>query len=160
MYRIAVVDDNEAWCFVIDNLFQQEDFIVSTFTDAAAFIREAEQFDIALVDFSIPPRRYQKEMDGPDIIRKLKTSLAKPPFLVLISAFFTEDVLQSADKICPEADAYLSKSMSLQEILHQVKGFAVSKKLGAKLGARSWGLGTRSQEGVGRRAWGVGSRRG
>jgi CheY-like chemotaxis protein len=150
MYRIAVVDDNEAWCFVIVNLFQQEGFTVSTFTDADAFIREAEQFDIALVDFSIPPRRYQKETDGPDIIRRLKANLTQPPFLILISAFFTEDVLQSADKICPEADAYLSKSMGLQEILHQVRGVAASKKPGAVGGS---GLGTGSQE------VGVGSRR-
>jgi CheY-like chemotaxis protein len=121
MYQIAVLDDNEAWCFVVGHLFQQHDYAVSTFTEVSAFLAEAHRFDIALIDFSIPPRRYQRDTDGPDIICKLKESLAKPPLTILISAYFTDEVLVNAKEICPEADAYLSKSAGLHEILHQVE---------------------------------------
>jgi CheY-like chemotaxis protein len=127
MYRLAIVDDNEAWCFVVAHLFEQHGYAVSTFTEPSSFLREAEQFDIVLVDFSIPPRRYQKEMDGPDLIQHLKETLAKPPLTVLISAFFTEDILPDARSICPQADGYLSKGMGLQEILQQVEQIVATR---------------------------------
>lgn len=127
MYRIAVVDDNEAWCFVVANLFQQHGYHVSTFTDAASFLRRADKFDIALIDFSIPPRRYQKETDGPEIIRFVKERSPNPPITILISAYFTEDILPGAQDICPEADAFLTKDAGLEKILHRVKEILATK---------------------------------
>lgn len=121
MYRVAIVDDNEAWCFVVANLFQQHGYHVSTFTDAASFLRRADKFDIALIDFSIPPRRYQKEADGPEIIHSVKERLPNPPLMILISAYFTEDILPDATDICPEADALLTKDVGLEKILQCVK---------------------------------------
>lgn len=121
MYRIAVIDDNEAWCFIVANFLRQQGFEVFTFNDPYDFLASAEHCDLALVDFSIPPRRYQKNTDGPDLIATLKKTLAHPPLLVLISAYFTEDILKDAEAICPEADAYLSKSLGLQGILQQVE---------------------------------------
>lgn len=121
MDRIAIVDDNETWCFVVAHLFAQHGHSVSTFTEPSSFLQEAEKYDVVLVDFSIPPRRYQKEMNGPDLIRQLKENLRQPPVMILISAFFTEDILPNVETICPQADGYLSKGMDLQEILQQVQ---------------------------------------
>ncbi|QZZ21840.1 response regulator [Leptothermofonsia sichuanensis E412] len=121
MDRIAIVDDNETWCFVVSQLFEQHGYAVSTFTEPASFLQEAGKYDVVLVDFSIPPRRYQKEMNGPDLIRQLKENLEEPPVMILISAFFTEDILPSVETICPQADGCLSKGMDLQEILQQVQ---------------------------------------
>lgn len=127
MYKIAVIDDNEAWCFVVAAFFREQGFEVATFSDSSAFLQYAEQaqgadqVDLALVDFSIPPRRYQKNTDGPDVIRQLKERLETPPLLVLISAFFTEEILSDVEDLCPQADAFLSKSTGLQGILQQVK---------------------------------------
>lgn len=121
MYRLAVVDDNDAWCFVLAHLLRQHGYEVSTFTDAQAFLREANQFDLALIDFSMPARQYQLETDGPDVIRKLNQRLHHPPILVLISAFFTEDILKQGTELCPEADAYLSKQIEAAELVQRIE---------------------------------------
>lgn len=129
MLRIAVVDDSEAWCFVVAQFLSQHGYSVSTFTDANLFLQQAGRFDLALVDFSIPPRRYQREINGPEIISILKQQLAKPPVLVLISAYFTEDFLPQARTISPQADAYFSKSIELAELLHHIEHLLANRSL-------------------------------
>lgn len=121
MYRLAIIDDNESWCFVLALQLQQKGHQVSTFTDAQAFLREADQFDLALVDFSMPAPLYQRGIDGPELICKVKQDLDQPPILVLISSFFLEDLLQRTEDICPEADAVLSKQMEVNELLAQIE---------------------------------------
>lgn len=127
MYKIAVIDDNEAWCFIVATFLREQGFEVSTYSDSSAFLQDAEQFDLALIDFSIPPRRYQKNTDGPDVINLVKERLERPPLLVLISAFFTKEVLNGAEDLCPQADAYLSKSIGLQGILQHVEQLLETK---------------------------------
>lgn len=117
MYRIAIVDDNETWCFVLALRLQQKGYIVSTFTDAQSFLREVNQFDLALIDFSIPAPRYQRNLDGPEIICQIKSEMFDPPLLILISSFFTEEVISQSADLCPEADAILTKRVELGEIL-------------------------------------------
>ncbi len=121
MYRVAIVDDNEAWCFVLKTVLHQQGFAVSTFTDAHTFLDVADQFDIALIDFSMPTRPFQKEIDGSRVIAELKARLDNPPLLILTSAYFTEQVLPVAHEICPEADACLSKNTRLEKIVETVK---------------------------------------
>lgn len=65
MYHLAIVDDNETWCFGLA-LRLQQGYTVSTFMDVQAFLRKVTQFDLVLVDFSMPTPRYQRGMDGPD----------------------------------------------------------------------------------------------
>lgn len=120
MYRIAVVDDNEAWRLAVQYLLQ-EDFQVSTFADPHSFFKLAEQFDLVLVDFSLPARNYQTWMDGAELIRKVKQQLDRPPLLILVSGFFTEKEREIARSLCPEADDYLSKSVGAQGLIQQVK---------------------------------------
>ncbi len=127
MYRIAVIDDNETWCFVMATALQQRGYLVATFSDAYAFLRQASQFDMVLVDFSLPPRRYQKELSGPDVIRHLHKEFAKPPLTILISAYFTHDILTNVPEICPEADACLSKGTPLEKLLQQIEQVMLSR---------------------------------
>lgn len=121
MYRVAIVDDNELWCLVLETSLRHQGFMVSTFTDAHSFLEVADQFDLALVDFSMPTRPFQKELDGSRVIAELKSRLEKPPTLILTSAYFTDQVLPLAHEICPEADVCLSKSTCLEEIIETVK---------------------------------------
>jgi CheY-like chemotaxis protein len=121
MYRIAIVDDNETWCFVLALRLQQQGYAVSTFTDTQAFLREADQFDLVLVDYLIPTPRYQRGMDGPEVICKVKHQLEHPPKLVLISSFFLKDWVNDAMDICPEADAILSKQIKLPDLFSQIQ---------------------------------------
>ncbi|WP_428359369.1 response regulator [Leptodesmis sp.] len=117
MYRIAVVDDNETWCFVIQRFLQEKNFTVSTFNNAHEFLAESQKFDLALIDFSIPARRHQRSMDGAEVIAQVRRMLRQPPILLLISAYFPEECLQETGQICSEADACLSKNLTLQQIL-------------------------------------------
>jgi CheY-like chemotaxis protein len=127
MYHLAVIDDNESWCFVIASVLRQQGYIVSTYTDVSDFLRHAAQFDLALVDFSMPPKRYLLGMDGPEVIHKLKQELSDPPLLILISSFFTDDLLKQAFNLCPQADACLSKGTSSAELLHEIERLLASK---------------------------------
>lgn len=132
MYNIAVVDDNEAWRMAIGYSLRQHGYSVETFEDAIAFLQDAKYFDLALIDFSMPPRRYQKEVDGCELICQIKNILEKPPLLVLISAYFTDDVLPQVDQLCPQADAYLSKGSEMTKILYQIQDLLKNKTLSAK----------------------------
>jgi CheY-like chemotaxis protein len=131
MHKIAVVDDNETWCFVTHRFLKQNGFSVSTFNNAQEFLNEARKFDLALIDFSIPSRRYQRSMDGAELISRLRHTLQQPPILVLISAYFTEECLREATELCAEADACLSKSITLQQILAVIEHLLQRKQPGA-----------------------------
>lgn len=128
MYNIAIVDDNEAWCFTLEFFLRQHHFSVSSFNAPDLFLKQAHEFDLALIDFSIPVRRFQREVDGPSLIAKIKRQVSNPPLLVLISAYFTKEVLNHPHDICPEADAYLSKSCGLEEILQCVQHLLAAAK--------------------------------
>jgi CheY-like chemotaxis protein len=121
MYHLAVVDDNETWCFVLGHLLQQHGYNVTTFTDVDAFLRDVNRFDLALIDFSMPPRSYQTHTDGPDVIRKVRQRFSNPPLLVLVSAYFTEDLVKQAADIFPQADAYLSKDTDSRKLVTRIK---------------------------------------
>lgn len=128
MYQIAIVDDNESWCFILATRLRQHQYTVSTFTDTDLFLRQADQFDLALIDFSMPPRRYQIDTDGPDVIRKLKQRLDNPPLVILISSFFTEDILNDVAELDLQADAYLSKSVKSVDLLQQIERLLATRR--------------------------------
>ncbi|MBL1179407.1 response regulator [Pantanalinema sp. GBBB05] len=127
MHRLAILDDNESWSFVAALRLRQHGFEVSTFTDPHTFLRQAEQFDLALVDFSLPPRRYEIEIDGPNVISRVKQRLVNPPLLILISSYFTEDILQQGADISPEADAVLSKQIDSSSLIEQIEQLLATK---------------------------------
>jgi len=72
---------------VIAHLLRQHHYKVFTFADAHSFMREASDFDLAIIDFSIPSRRYQILIDGPELISQLKQQLPNPPIFILIPSF-------------------------------------------------------------------------
>lgn len=121
MYRLAIIDDNESWCFLLALRLQQQGYAVFTFTNVQAFLRQVEQFDLVLVDFSMPSPVYQRGMDGPEVIRQVKQQLANPPLLVLMSSFFPRDLLNHVADVCPEADAVLSKQVETAELFAQIR---------------------------------------
>ncbi|MBD2078952.1 response regulator [Leptolyngbya sp. FACHB-17] len=127
MNRIAIIDDNEAWCFVLSLRLQQQGYVVSPFTQVQAFLPQMDQFDLVLVDFSIPAPAYQRSMDGPELICWVHQHLETPPLLVLISSFFTSDLLNQAADLCPKADAVLSKQTDTSELFAQIQHLLASR---------------------------------
>ena len=128
LYRLAIVDDNETWCYVLALRLQQQGYAVTTFTNVQGFLRQANQFDLVLIDFSIPTPRYQREMDGPEVICQIRRQLADPPVLVLISIFFTPELIHEAAEICPEADLVLSKQTEMSEMFAHIRKLLSERK--------------------------------
>lgn len=127
MYNIAVLDDDEHWSLAVQRFFRN-DFEVAIFTIASRLLREVESYDLVIVDFSIPPTAYEKDMDGRELITHLKQTLSNPPILVLSTAFISKNDSEIGIKICPLADAFFAKDAGLEEILQQTKLLLASKK--------------------------------
>lgn len=129
MYKIAVIDDDKDWCFVIKRFFSK-DFEVYTFEKIPYFLQQLSAYDLVLVDYSIPPSGYDKNLQGCDIIHYLKANLLKPPLVVLVSGFISKNDSELGRKICPEADAFFAKDAGLEEILQQTKQLLTFKSSG------------------------------
>ncbi len=121
MCRLAIVDDNPSWCFVLGVQLRQKGYTVSSFTEPNAFLQQANQFDLALIDFSIPSRRYETRTDGPDLIYKVKQRWDDAPSMILISSYFTDEILDQVPDLCPQADALISKQVEFQDLLNQIE---------------------------------------
>lgn len=119
MNQVAILDDNETWSFALAYVLEQYGFVVTVFSDPSRFLKVADQFDLALIDFSIVPRRYQRDLNGAQVVCEVVEQLESPPILVLISSFFIDGVL--ADAICPAADACLSKGIGIQRLIMEVE---------------------------------------
>ncbi len=123
------MDDNETWCFVLSSFLQQNGFAVETFSYAPAFLNVAEKFDLALIDFCITAPAYQSEIDGSELIERVKARLEKRPILILVSGFFTPDLLEESQEICSHADACLSKSLGAAGLLAAIQHWLPQSQL-------------------------------
>jgi CheY-like chemotaxis protein len=126
MYKIAVVDDDKNWCYSVQRFFRK-DFEVFTFTKVCYFLPHSKEYDLVLVDYSIPSAVYEDELEGCELIHYLKATLPNPPLLVLSSAFIGKADLELGKKICPEADAFFAKDAGLEELLQETKQLLASK---------------------------------
>lgn len=127
MYKIAVVDDDELCGLAIQRFFRRE-FEVSIFTKVSSFLREPCLYDLVIVDYSIPPANYEKNMDGCQLICHLKATLTQPPLLVLSTGFCSKNEIELGRDICPQADDFIAKDAGLEAILQQVKHLLDSRK--------------------------------
>lgn len=127
MYKVAILDDDNYWSLALQRFFQK-DFEVFIFTEVDRFLSKAGQYDLAIVDFSIPSARYETNMTGSEIIRHLKEILTDPPLLVLMSGFISQNDIEAGRLICPQADAFLAKDMGLDNILEEIKKLLEKKK--------------------------------
>lgn len=127
MYKIAVLDDDENWCFALQRFFRNY-FEVSVFKRVTSFLTELNDYDLVIVDFSIPPAAYEKDMDGCQVICYLKENLPNPPILILATGFISKSNLELGSEICPQADAFFAKDAGLEEILQQTQQLLSLKK--------------------------------
>lgn len=126
MLKIAVLDDDEKWGFAIQRFFRH-DFEVSTYVDVYSFLSQAHEFDLAIVDFSIPAARFEKNINGCELICQLKNTLLQPPLLILATGFLSQYDLRTGTELCPEADGFLVKDIGLESILQQIKQLLAAK---------------------------------
>lgn len=123
MLKIAVLDDDEHWCLAISRFFRNT-FEISTFSHATSLLQELEkepkQYDLIMVDLSLPTQRYQ-DVDGRKLLRYIRETLPEPPLLVLVTAFISKNELDGGQIICDEADAFLAKDAGLDEISQRLQ---------------------------------------
>ena len=123
MYKIAVLDDDELWCQVVQRFFRNtfEVFILSNATSLIEEIeKEPKRYDLIMVDLSLPPYQY-KVIDGRKLIQHLRKILSSPPLLVLVTAFIGKNELDAGEIICEEADAFLAKDAGLDAISQRLQ---------------------------------------
>lgn len=126
MYTIAVIDDDKHWCYAIDRFLRNE-FEVYTFPTTADFLKQSFDFDLVLVDYSIPHLDHEEHMDSRELIRYLK-SLRYPPLVVLVSGYVSKNDSALGKTICPEADAFFAKDAGLDELLLKLKELLTCKR--------------------------------
>lgn len=127
MYKLAVVDDDKYWCSAIERFFRVE-FEVVVFTKVSTFLKKSIDYDVVLVDYSIPSSVYESDIEGCELIEFLKTTLANPPLIILISAFISKNDPELGKKICPQADAFFAKDIGLERLFQETKQLISSKK--------------------------------
>lgn len=127
MEKIAIVDDDELYGITIQRFFRKS-FEVSVFTKVSSFLRQPCFYDLVIIDFSIPNANYENEMNGCQLIHQLKTTLDKPPLLVLSTGFLSKNEAEIGQELCPEADYFLAKDAGLETILQQVKQLLLTEK--------------------------------
>lgn len=125
MYKVAVLDDDQTWNFAIKRFFSKHGFEVNTYENASDFIGEAQNYDLALIDFYLSSSSESTgDLNGYAIIRHLKNSLEKPPIMVIVSAFVD---MESA-RLFPEADFFLVKDIGLSKILQRSQELLEARK--------------------------------
>ena len=117
MYKIALLDDDQIWNGAVTRFLTKHGFEVQAFTDTAAFLSQASNYDIALIDFYLTPTSKANLDNGYVVIRRLKQTLKHCPILVLVSAFVD---MESA-RLFPEADFFLVKDIGLDVILQRTR---------------------------------------
>ncbi len=117
-HKIAVLDDDRTWNNAVKRFFSKHGFNVQTYENAADFLNEAQNYDLALIDFYLSSSSETvNDLNGYAIIRHLKKNLERCPILVMVSAFVD---MESA-RLFPEADFFLVKDIGLATILQRAK---------------------------------------
>ena len=128
MYKIALLDDNNEFCQVME-CFLDHHFDFQAFTDTNLFVSEIQssKYDLVLIDFSIVPPRGLNIKNGCELIRYLKSSLSEPPFTVLFTGWIGLNTSEEGRRICPSADGYLAKSSDIENMLERLDKFLPSQ---------------------------------
>lgn len=80
------------------------------------------------MDFSLAPRYSLDEyINSRQVIQYLRTTLSRPPLLVLVTAFISKNEIKKGRILCPEADDFLAKDAGIDENLQQIRLLLKSK---------------------------------
>ena len=124
MYKLAILDDDEHWCRIVQRFLKQQ-YAVSSYKSVSTFLwelGELNQYDIFLVDFVLPTARYELNTDGMEIVTALKRHVPRSPVVILVTAFMSKNELEVHGKqMCPEADGFFAKDAGLELLAHQMK---------------------------------------
>ncbi len=112
--RVLVVDDEENITFLLDSALRHFGFEVRVESNGRDAIAAVEAFnpDVVLLDVMLP------DLDGFEIVRRLRLEGAKVPVLFLTARDATEDKVRG---LTLGGDDYVTKPFSLEEVVARIQ---------------------------------------
>ncbi len=112
--RVLVVDDEENITFLLDSALRHFGFDVCVASNGRDAITQAEKFapDVMLLDVMLP------DLDGFEIVRRLRLEGNKVPVLFLTARDTTEDKVRG---LTLGGDDYVTKPFSLEEVVARIQ---------------------------------------
>ncbi|NWL90284.1 MULTISPECIES: response regulator transcription factor [unclassified Paenibacillus] len=125
-YKIAIVDDEPKIVRFIKANLLSFNYQVCTFSNGEQFLEQFDlhEPDLVLLDVMMP------DMDGFTVLKQLR-KFSKVPVIFLTARSASDDMLQAFDL---EADDYLTKPFSLDELFARVKAVLRRTKVNYELG--------------------------
>ncbi|MEY2469196.1 MAG: two-component system, OmpR family, response regulator [Actinomycetota bacterium] len=124
--RVLVVDDEENITFLLDSALRHFGFDVRVASNGRDAIAAVESFnpDVLLLDVMLP------DLDGFEIVRRLRLDGAKVPVLFLTARDATEDKVRG---LTLGGDDYVTKPFSLEEVVARIQ--VILRRQGASAGS-------------------------
>ncbi|MGH9179663.1 MAG: response regulator transcription factor [Acidimicrobiales bacterium] len=112
--RILVVDDEDNITFLLDAALRHFGFDVRVAGNGRDALKEVEQFapDVVLLDVMLP------DLDGFEIVRRMRTNGTKVPVLFLTARDAVEDKVRG---LTLGGDDYVTKPFSLEEVVARIQ---------------------------------------
>jgi two-component system OmpR family response regulator len=112
--RVLVVDDEENITFLLDSALRHFGYEVRVAHNGRDAIAQVEKFapDVMLLDVMLP------DLDGFEIVRRLRLDGAKVPVLFLSARDTTEDKVRG---LTLGGDDYVTKPFSLEEVIARIQ---------------------------------------
>src|ERR1700682_5735740 len=112
--RILIVEDDRSLATGLTSILQKEGWGVSVALDGAGALRAvaSESFDLLILDIGLP------EIDGFDVIRRMRDKGESVPILVLSARDEPKDRVRGLDL---GADDYLAKPFATSELAARVR---------------------------------------
>jgi DNA-binding response OmpR family regulator len=111
---ILVIEDEAQLARLISRVLKEEGYVPETAADGRAGLARAlaEPFDLLIVDWMLP------DLDGIEVIRRLRVAEMNVPILMLTARRQVEDRVEGLDA---GADDYLVKPFAFPELLARVR---------------------------------------
>ena len=109
--NVLIVEDDRAISNVINTALSMEGYHCMEAYNGADALEQISQADVVLLDLGLP------DMDGIDIIRRVKPELSAP--IIVVSAR-TQDA-EKVEALDAGADDYLTKPFSVAELLARIR---------------------------------------
>jgi two-component system OmpR family response regulator len=112
--RILVVDDEDNITFLLDAALKHFGFDVRVASTGRDALTQVEQFapDVVLLDVMLP------DLDGFEIVRRMRTNGTKVPVLFLTARDAVEDKVRG---LTLGGDDYVTKPFSLEEVVARIQ---------------------------------------
>jgi two-component system, OmpR family, response regulator len=112
--RVLVVDDEENITFLLDSALRHFGYDVRVSSNGRDAIAQVERFDpdVLLLDVMLP------DLDGFEIVRRLRLDGVKVPVLFLSAKDATEDKVRG---LTLGGDDYVTKPFSLEEVIARIQ---------------------------------------